>query len=130
MSVLLVEDDPTLRDSLAELMALWNYQVVAAANGEEALVRLAEQSRQQDEPFTLIVSDVVMPRLGGVALVKALRERGIATPVILMSGHPIGEEQAPWQELGVEVLLAKPPNSRQLSEAMAQVLRRSSSSLW
>ena len=127
--VLLVEDDPTLRDSLAELMALWNYQVVAAPNGEEALARLAEESRQQDEPFALIVSDVVMPRLGGLALVKALRRRGIATPVILMSGHPIGEEQAPWQELGVEVLLAKPPNSRQLAEAMAQVLKRPSSSL-
>jgi PAS domain S-box-containing protein len=127
--VLLVEDDPTLRDSLAELMALWNYQVVTAANGEEALAQLAEQSRRQDEPFALIVSDVVMPRLGGVALVKALRKSGSTTPVILMSGHPIGEEQAPWQELGVEVLLMKPPNSRQLAEAMAQVLRRPSSSL-
>ena len=127
--MLLVEDDPTLRDSLAELMALWNYQVVPAANGEEALAQLAEQNQRQDEPFALIVSDVVMPRLGGMALVKALRKSGSTTPVILMSGHPIGEEQAPWQELGVEVLLMKPPNSRQLAEAMAQVLRRPSSSL-
>ena len=125
--VLLVEDDPTLRDSLAELMALWNYQVVTAANGEEALAQLAEQDQRQDEPFALIVSDVVMPRLGGVALVKALRKSGSTTPVILMSGHPIGDEEAPWQELGVEVLLAKPPNSRQLAEAMALALGRPSS---
>ena len=124
--VLLVEDDATLRSSLAELMALWNYRVVTAANGEEALALLEDEGRQQDDPFALIVSDVVMPRLGGVALVKMLRRRGGATPVILMSGHPIGEEQMPWQELGVEVLLAKPPNSRQLAEAMAQVLRRNS----
>ncbi|MFN8468139.1 MAG: PAS domain S-box protein [Caldilineaceae bacterium] len=123
--VLLIEDDTTLRSSLAELMALWNYQVVTAANGEEALALLEDNGRQQDEPFGLIVSDVVMPRLGGVALVKVLRTRGSTTPVILMSGHPIGEEQVPWQELGVEVLLAKPPNSLQLAETMAQVLRRS-----
>ena len=94
--------------------------------GRKHWQRLEDEGRQQDEPFALIVSDVVMPRLGGVALVKVLRRRGSTTPVILMSGHPIGEEQVPWQELGVEVLLAKPPNSRQLAEAMAQVLRRSS----
>ena len=56
--------------ALAALLEEWNYRVVQAANGQEALSCLARPWQQVD----VILSDVVMPRLGGVGLVKALRQ--------------------------------------------------------
>ena len=116
-SVLLVEDDVTLRTSLAELLELWNYQVVQAASGEEALTLL-----QRGAVADLILSDVVMPRLGGIALVKSLRRAGIQTPAILMSGHPLDDDQVDWQQLGVTAWIEKPPHTPQLAQAMCKAL--------
>ncbi len=60
-----------------------------AADGEEALIYLA-----QGREAAVILSDVVMPRLGGIGLVKALRSNGWAMPVVLMSGHTTGRGPA------------------------------------
>ena len=122
--ILVVEDDTVLRTSLVELLRLWNYEVVQTANGVESLSFLTGDGARTGERVDLIVTDVVMPRLGGIGLVKALRLHNLKTPVILMSGHPMGEEQVDRQELGVHAWLDKPPNSRQLAQAMAEALGR------
>lgn len=119
-TVLIVEDDLALRTSLVELLTILNYRVVEAGNGEEALRLLAAP----DTAVDLILSDVVMPRLGGVALVNALRQRGVRTPVILMSGHPKGEEQVTLEALDVSLWVDKPPSSKGLAVALAAVLAR------
>ena len=113
--VLLVEDDAAVRGSLAALLEGWNYRVVQAANGQEALVCLARPWQQVD----VILSDVVMPRLGGIGLVKALRKDGVTTPVILMSGYTAGEARTGLKEAGVAAWLDKPPSSAALAGALA-----------
>ncbi len=70
----------------------------------------------------LILSDVVMPRLGGITLVKSLRRAGLQIPVILMSGHPLDDEPVNWQQLGVAAWIEKPPHTPQLAQAMARAL--------
>ncbi len=70
----------------------------------------------------LIISDVVMPRLGGIGLVKALRQHGVRTPVILMSGHAPDEDRAGLAEAGVAAWLDKPPSSWLLAKAVAAAL--------
>lgn len=70
--ILLVEDHAALRVTLTELVAGWNYRVEAAVNGEDALAKL---ELSVAEWFRPIISDVVMPKLGGVGLLKALRKR-------------------------------------------------------
>jgi CheY-like chemotaxis protein len=117
--IMVVEDDAVLRASLVELLQQWNYWVVPAANGEAALTYLTEPEVQVDA----ILSDVVMPRLGGIGLLQALRKQGDHTPIVLMSGHPLGEERAKVQEawLQPEIVawLEKPPSS----EILAKTLR-------
>ncbi|MFN8469499.1 MAG: PAS domain-containing protein [Caldilineaceae bacterium] len=113
--VLLVEDDEAVRSSMAALLEGWNYRVVQAANGQEALVCLARPWQQVD----VILSDVVMPRLGGVGLVKALRKDGVTTPVILMSGYVEGGARAGLKGAGVLAWLDKPPSSAALAGAIA-----------
>jgi PAS domain S-box-containing protein len=126
--VLIVEDDAVLRATLMELLTLWNYTVVAATNGEEAIALLigpddAGENRNRSPKFDAVLSDVVMPRLGGIGLVKALRLRGLHTPVILMSGHPMGEERVGLSTLGVAAWLDKPPDSGMLAEAVATAVK-------
>ncbi len=117
--VLVVEDHAPLRATLVELVAAWNYAVEAASNGEEALGKIKETT----EPFRLIISDVVMPRLGGVGLLKALRSSGDATPLILLTGHPMGDELEPLHEHGLFGWLTKPPDAEQLSRMIADAIQ-------
>ncbi|MFN8467521.1 MAG: PAS domain S-box protein [Caldilineaceae bacterium] len=116
--VLVVEDDATVRASIADLLALWHYRVTHVANGAEACDWLLSEQGQVD----LILSDVVMPRLGGIDLVKMLRQHGVRAPVILMSGHTAGEDRQGLEDAGVAAWLDKPPSSWLLAQAVARAL--------
>lgn len=88
------------------------------ANGEDALAWLVDGGGQVDA----IVSDVIMPRPGSIGLVKALRQHGVRTPIILMSGHTLGEGRAGLDGAGIVAWLDKPPSSWLLTNAIAAAL--------
>lgn len=79
--ILVVDDEPLIREVLGELLADEGYLVGRAADGQEALDQVDAR------PPDLIVSDVTMPRIGGVELVRRLRARGLSVPVILVSAN-------------------------------------------
>jgi CheY-like chemotaxis protein len=116
--VLIVEDDVALRTSLVDILTLLNYQVQATRNGEEAWTLLAVPGATVD----LIVSDIVMPRLSGVALFERLRTEGIPIPMILITGHPFGADLEALRARGLRALLPKPPSIELLAAAMAEAL--------
>jgi PAS domain S-box-containing protein len=122
--ILVVEDNVELRVSLAELLHSLGYGVEQAANGDEALAWLADPVRRREAPVALILSDVVMPRLGGAGLLTALRRHGLAVPVILMSGHPLGEDLGALEQLGMAAWLDKPPGRLEVARAVADVLAK------
>jgi two-component system cell cycle sensor histidine kinase/response regulator CckA len=118
-TLLVVEDDTTLRKVLAETLRSLNYQVLEAANGQEALDIL-----QQSAPeIALVISDVVMPGMGGQALFHAMRQRNLTLPVIMLSGHPMEQELQSLQAEGLAGWLLKPPDMEQLSRLLARVLK-------
>jgi CheY-like chemotaxis protein len=78
-TVLVVDDEPAIREVIAALLEDEGYLVRHAKDGLEALDAINENR------IDLIVSDVVMPRLDGASLVRRLRRRGHLTPVVLMS---------------------------------------------
>lgn len=82
-SILVAEDDEGLRTLAVRALRSVGYDVVAAADGAEALERV----QQRGAAFDLLVTDVVMPRLGGVALAGSLAERGMRCPVLFVSGY-------------------------------------------
>jgi two-component system, cell cycle sensor histidine kinase and response regulator CckA len=81
-TILIVEDDDQLRRSAKRVLEEAGYQVVSAADGLEALDAL-----RQAEGVRLVFSDLVMPRLGGRALLDAARRAGHATPFLFASGY-------------------------------------------
>ncbi|MFN8469130.1 MAG: PAS domain S-box protein [Caldilineaceae bacterium] len=116
--ILVVEDEAVVRAAVVALLETLRYQVVEAVNGEDALNYLEARRAQVD----LIVSDVIMPRLGGIGLVRRLRQQGVDTPVILMSGHASDEERAGLAEAGIAAWLDKPPSTWLLAKAVGEAL--------
>lgn len=118
--ILLVEDNAMLRLALMEMLESFHYTVVAVANGRDALTYL----RAPGANFALVLSDVVMPDIGGMALARALRAEAISIPIVLMSGHPLDEETDDLQSLGVAAWLPKPCPAERLAQTVAAVLSR------
>jgi two-component system, cell cycle sensor histidine kinase and response regulator CckA len=117
--VLVVEDNQILRASLVDHLQLWHYQTLEAANGQEALACLSEHS----EEVMLVLSDAIMPRMGGVELLQTLQQEGYQIPMILLTGHPLNEEEVgTLRSLGLYAWLSKPPNVTKLAHLLAEAL--------
>jgi two-component system nitrogen regulation response regulator NtrX len=80
-SVLVVDDEAAIRDSLHMILDYEGYRVEEAANGSQALTRVTER------PPDAILLDIKMPEMDGLELLKALRERGYEMPILMISGH-------------------------------------------
>ena len=115
-TILVVDDEEMLRHFVSRVLAAQGYQVVKAADGEDALAVLERHDGEVD----LIVTDVVMPRLGGAALVERVRQEFPQLPVVFMSGLsdratlPDGE----WDTL------AKPFGRKELVTTVRRALDR------
>lgn len=117
-TILLVEDNQSTREALMGSLALLNYQVVEATNGREALTLLTTQREHID----LVLSDVVMPEMGGAALFYAVRKQGFDIPVVLLTGHSLSSEMENLLLLGLSGWMPKPPDLAVLSHLLANVL--------
>lgn len=82
-TILVVEDDPAIRRMLEYLLSSSGFAVLSAENGEAGLAQYAEHSAEID----LVMTDVVMPKLGGPDMVLRLRDAGHRVPVVFMSGY-------------------------------------------
>ena len=78
--ILVVEDDAGQRSDLAEIVKSLGYDVTTATDGRDALHKL------EISPASAIVTDLVMPRMDGVALLKELAHRGDRTPTVVLTG--------------------------------------------
>ncbi len=75
-----------------------------------------------EEGIALILSDLVMPEMGGQALFHAIQQRGLTLPMVMLSGHSMENELQALQVQGLAGWLRKPPDMAQLSWTLAQAL--------
>ena len=102
ISILVVDDERAIRNSLKEILEYENYKVEIAENGADAL------SKVQNGKFDLIFSDIKMPEMDGIAFLEAvLKERG-DVPVIMMSGHAEIDTAVKSIKLGAYDFISKP----------------------
>ena len=118
--VLVVEDGDALRAALVDSLAGWHYQTLEATSGHEALALMETQGEQ----VALVLSDVLMPGMDGVALLDALREQGWPTPMILLTGHPMKKKLQVLRDKGLSAWLTKPLSFERLAQAVADALRQ------
>jgi GAF domain-containing protein/ActR/RegA family two-component response regulator len=117
-TVLLAEDDEVARDALLTLLEAHHYRVLAASNGKEAL----EFYEQEAEKIKLVVSDLVMPEMGGIALYKALRARNPDIKMLLITGHPLDSRDQDVLENGKLHWMQKPFSVQEFTCQMRKLL--------
>jgi len=116
-TVLVVEDDPATLGAMQALLASHNYEVLTASHGAEAL----EIFKQQPE-ISLVVSDIVMPQMGGVALFEALSSRWADVKMLFVTGHPLGDESQNLLERGDVHWLQKPFSVQEFLEVVQEII--------
>jgi DNA-binding NtrC family response regulator len=115
--VLIVEDDPSTRLGLCELVRTWGYTAEAAADGEEALEKVTTFRP------AIVVSDVVMPKLDGLGLLKALREEA-RIAVVLLTAQGTIETAVEAIKAGAYDYLTKPVEPERLRNLLAKLVER------
>ena len=102
--VLVVDDEKVIRDMLADFLGMEGYQVRTAEDGASALAELS------NGPFDLVISDLKMPKMGGMEFLQHFRGRGNTAPVLLASGYS-SRSITPELTSGGEVAVVQKPYS-------------------
>ncbi len=116
-SILVVDDEPAVLDSLRLLLKIGRHQVEVADQGEKALSMYAPGK------YDLVITDCAMPDLNGLELAKAIKQRVPAQPVMMITAYEeIVRKNEDWQKY-VDIMLSKPFSKQELEEALAKVLQ-------
>jgi signal transduction histidine kinase/ActR/RegA family two-component response regulator len=115
LRLLVVDDDPSILDSMCDVLKLEGHEVVAANGGKEGIE--AFRSRLGSAPFATVITDLSMPHVDGHQVAKAVKEMSPSTPIILLTGWGrkiSGDGEIP---VNIDCVLAKPPKLAELRAA-------------
>ncbi|MBI4591713.1 MAG: sigma-54-dependent Fis family transcriptional regulator [Candidatus Rokubacteria bacterium] len=116
--ILVVDDDSGIRDVLIETLAVTGYTVAGAESGQAAMDRLARQG------FDLVLTDLVMPGISGLELLRWIKESELESEVIVLTGHAEVPTAVEAMRLGAYHYLAKPCNDAELRELVAKAVEK------
>jgi two-component system response regulator RegX3 len=115
--ILLVDDEHSIQTLLSYPLRKEGYEVVQATDGRQALDRFEEQ------PFDLVVLDLMLPKIDGLEVCRRLRSRS-SVPIIMLTAKSEEIDKVVGLELGADDYVTKPFSSRELVARMRAVLRR------
>ena len=116
--ILIVEDEPSMRQGLKDNLEFEGYEVDLAEDGQLGLQKILE------EEHNLIVLDVMLPKMSGFDVCKKAREKGITTPIIMLTAKGEEIDKVVGLELGADDYITKPFSLRELLARIKAVLRR------
>jgi len=116
--VLIVDDEPAVRAALDRALRLDGYDVALAADGREALDRLADT--RQDA----VILDVAMPGVDGLEVCRRLRDAGDRTPVLMLTARDAIDDRVAGLDAGADDYLVKPFALKELKARLRALLRR------
>ena len=116
--ILIVEDEPNMRLGLKDNLEFEGYAVTVATDGKQGLDEIVNHQ------FDLVLLDVMLPELSGFDVCKIARERGISTPIILLTAKGEEIDKVLGLELGADDYITKPFGLRELLARIKAVLRR------
>jgi DNA-binding response OmpR family regulator len=120
LSILVVDDEPMVRDVLSRYLSLEGFGVLSAEDGEQALARYQEASPD------LVLLDLMLPKIDGYEVFRRIREHGGQTPVIMLTARGEETDRIVGLELGADDYVTKPFSPREVVARVRAVLRRSS----
>ncbi len=116
--ILLVDDEQPIQTLLSFPLQRDGYEVVAASDGREALARFSEQ------PFDLVVLDLMLPKLDGLEVCRRLRSQGKTVPIIMLTAKSEEIDKVVGLELGADDYITKPFSMREFRSRVKAALRR------
>lgn len=126
--ILLVDDDVQSLESTRKILEFSGYEVITATDGQDALEKvrpsLQAESEAVNSPYDLVITDVRMPRMGGLEFLRALSICGDSIPVILMTAYGRVEDAVWAMKLGAVDFLTKPFKRHALLSTVDSVLKR------
>lgn len=117
--ILVVEDEPGMLMGLKDNLEFESYQVDTAEDGEIGLEKICSN------PYSLVLLDVMLPKISGFDICKKVREKGIETPIILLTAKGEEIDKVLGLEFGADDYITKPFSLRELLARIRAVLRRS-----
>ncbi len=121
MRILVVDDEPAVRESLRRALELEGYEIELAADGEEALARIEAEA----EPDAVIL-DVLMPGLDGLEVCRRIRSSGRKLPVLMLTARTEVEDRVAGLDAGADDYVVKPFALEELLARLRALLRRTS----
>jgi two-component system response regulator MprA len=120
MRVLVVDDEPAVREALERALRLAGYEVELAADGEEALVRLGLEPGAAD----LVVLDVLMPKVDGLEVCRRLRQIENGVPILMLTARDDVDDRVAGLDAGADDYVVKPFALEELFARVRALLRR------
>src|SRR5450432_322507 len=124
--ILAVEDETAVAQLLALVLCGPHCKVTTAADGEEALAKIAASP----QPFDVIMTDHNMPRVSGLELVRQLRAQNFGGKIAVLSAHLTEQNVRAYEDLGVDLLLSKQFDMDELRHAIDVLANQVSTSSW
>ena len=118
MKLLFAEDEVSMSEAVVDILTYHNYQVDAVYDGADAL------AYARVEQYDGIILDIMMPKMNGLEVLKALREEGCRTPVLLLTAKSEVEDRIQGLDLGADDYLPKPFDTGELLARIRAMLRR------
>lgn len=100
--ILIVDDNPNMSALLSEMLEVFDYESVRAADGDQALGEL------ENGEFSMVITDMRMPKMTGMELLKLVKERYPKVRVVLISGYTGGQIESEAESLKADGFLGKP----------------------
>jgi two-component system response regulator MprA len=120
--ILVVDDEPAVQHALSRALTLERYEVALAADGGDALERMADGS------YDAVILDVSMPVLDGLEVCKRVRDGGDRTPVLMLTAREQVDDRVAGLDAGADDYLVKPFALRELMARVRALLRRADES--
>ena len=117
-SILIIDDEVSIRESLQTLLELEGYTVECAGSGEEGLARIAEQ------PVDLVLLDYALPERNGLEILRDIRERDTQLPIIMITAYGTVENAVASMQAGATNFVQKPWDNEKLLADVRLVLAR------
>ena len=102
--ILVVDDDPSMLTLLKAGLSRWGFEIHTACQGVDAMM----QFRAKADDITAIVTDIDMPRMGGLDFVRAVRDAGFPGRIVVMSGRMAPDQLKAFQDCRVSGFFSKP----------------------
>lgn len=118
MRLLLVEDEKQLSEALTQLLIKNNFTVDAVYDGEEGL------DAALSDIYDVIILDIMLPKINGIAVLEQIRQEGISTPIILLTAKSQVEDKVEGLDKGADDYLAKPFSPEELLARLRALSRR------